>query len=48
MTQGDSTTKAENERQYRVVDQMLTMHALYRDALQRRAFWLNTSFWPPE
>jgi len=32
----------ENERQYRVVDQMITMHSLYRDRMERRAFWLNT------
>ena len=43
MTPGDTTTKNENERQYRVVDQMLTMHALFRDSMERRAFWLNTS-----
>ena len=35
-------TKEENERQYRVVDQMLTMHSLLRDRMERRAFWLNT------
>jgi hypothetical protein len=36
-------TKEENERQYRVVDQMLTMHSLLRDRMERRAFWLNTA-----
>ena len=43
MTQGDTARKKENERQYRVIDQMLTMHALFRDSMERRAFWLNTS-----
>ncbi len=36
------TTKEENERQYRVLDQMLSMHSSLRDRLERRAFWLNT------
>jgi len=43
MRQVVSATKEENEREYRVLDQMLTMHALLRDRLERRAFWLNTS-----
>jgi len=33
----------ENERQYRVTDQMLTMHSSFRDRMERRAFWLNTA-----
>lgn len=32
----------ENERQYSVVDQMLSMHALLRDSYTRRAFLLKT------
>lgn len=36
-------SKAENERQYQVIDQMLTMHSSYRDRMERRAFFLNTS-----
>jgi hypothetical protein len=36
-------TKEENERQYRVIDQMLTMHSSFRDRMERRAFWLNTA-----
>lgn len=36
-------TKEENERQYRVVDQMLTMHSSFRDRMDRRAFLLNTA-----
>jgi len=43
MTEGESTTKEENERQYGVIDQMLTMHSSYRDCMERRAFWLNTA-----
>jgi hypothetical protein len=43
MTEEKSTTKEENERQYRVIDQMLTMHASFRDRMERRAFWLNTA-----
>ncbi len=31
----------ENERQYRVIDQMLTMHAVLRDRYNRRALYLN-------
>ena len=34
--------KAENERQYIVIDQMLTMHSSHSTSLGRRAFWLNT------
>jgi hypothetical protein len=37
------TGRAENERQYSVLDQMLTMHSVLRDKLERRAFWLNTA-----
>ena len=43
MISGEAGAKEENERQYRVVDQILSMHALYRDSLERRAFWLNTT-----
>jgi hypothetical protein len=43
MTPANLTTSVENERQYRVVDQMLTMHSLLRDRMERRAFWLNTA-----
>lgn len=39
----EKSTKDENERQYRVVDQMLTMHSSLRDRMERRAFWLNTA-----
>lgn len=39
---GDMSTKEENERQYRIIDQMLTMHSSLRDRMERRAFWLNT------
>lgn len=42
MSEGESTSKAENERQYRIIDQMLTMHSSFRDRMERRAFWLNT------
>ena len=35
--------ETENERQYRVLSQMLTMHASLRDRYKRRAFLLNTS-----
>lgn len=43
MNEGKPTTKEENERQYRVIDQMLTMHSSFRDRMERRAFWLNTA-----
>lgn len=36
-------SKEENQRQYAVIDQMLTMHSLLRDRMERRAFWLNTA-----
>ena len=42
MSESESKSKQENERQYRVIDQMLTMHSSYRDRMERRAFWLNT------
>jgi hypothetical protein len=42
MEQAD-ITKVENERQYAVIDQMLTMHSILRDRMERRAFWLNTA-----
>ena len=32
----------EYERQFRVIDQMLSMHSSFRDRMERRAFWLNT------
>lgn len=43
MTETKGTTTEENERQYGLVDQKLTMHASYRDHMERRAFWLNTA-----
>ncbi len=43
MTEATPTTKEENERQYGIIDQMLTMHSSYRDSMERRAFWLNTA-----
>lgn len=43
MIDEDPATKEENERQYRVIDQMLTMHSSFRDRMERRAFWLNTA-----
>jgi hypothetical protein len=43
MNEERPTRKEENERQYVVIDQMLTMHSSLRDRLERRAFWLNTS-----
>lgn len=39
----ETSIKEENERQYGVVDQMLSMHSSLRDLMQRRAFWLNTA-----
>lgn len=41
-TRNDSTEQ-ENERQYKLVDQLLSMHASLRDKYGRRAFWLNTA-----
>ena len=41
-TETDNTTR-ENERQYKLVDQLLSMHASLRDKYGRRAFWLNTA-----
>lgn len=35
--------KTENRRQYRVLDQTLTMHAILRDKFKRRALLLNLS-----
>ena len=35
-------SKQENERQYNVIDQLLSMHSTLRDKYERRAFWLNT------
>ncbi len=43
MTETKGTTTEENNRQYGLVDQTLTMHASYRDRMERRAFWLNTA-----
>ena len=43
MTEENPITKEENERQYAVIDQRLTMHSSYRDRMERRAFWLSTS-----
>ena len=43
MSEEKSTSKEENERQYRIIDQMLTTHSSYRDRMERRAFWLNTA-----
>ncbi len=37
-----STTADENQRQYELVDQLLSMHSSLRDRYQGRAFWLNT------
>jgi hypothetical protein len=37
-----TTTKEENQRQYEVVDQLLSMHSIYRDRLELRAFLLNS------
>lgn len=36
------STKEENERQYKLIDQLLSMHSSLRDTYERRAFWLNT------
>lgn len=43
MTEGKTADKEENERQYGVIDQMLTMHSSFRDRMERRAFCLNTA-----
>lgn len=43
MSEATSSPENEFERQYRVIDQMLTMHSSLRDRMERRAFWLNTS-----
>ena len=40
--EGAARSTRELERQYRVVDQSLSMHASLRDAYEKRAFWLNT------
>lgn len=34
--------KEENERQYNLIDQLLSMHSTLRDKFESRAFWLNT------
>ena len=36
------STKEENQRQYKLIDQLLSMHSSLRDRFERRAFWLNT------
>ena len=41
-TRNDSTEQ-ENERQYKLVDQLLSMHSSMRDKYERRAFCLNTA-----
>jgi hypothetical protein len=43
MAERKPATREENERQYGVIDQILTMHASFRDRMGRRAFWLNTA-----
>ena len=37
-----NSSKEENERQYKLIDQLLSMHSSLRDKFERRAFWLNT------
>ena len=39
----NNNTKQENERQYKLVDQLLSMHSLLGEKYERRAFWLNTA-----
>lgn len=39
---GYNNAEQENERQYQVIDQLLSMHASLRDKHRRWAFWLNT------
>ena len=39
----NDSTKQENERQYKLIDQLLSMHSSLRDKYQHRAFWLNTA-----
>ena len=45
MSTGDLSAKRrkERERQYRLVDQSISMHAILRDRYSRRAFLLNTA-----
>lgn len=43
MTEDMSEAREESERQYSVIDQLLTMHSVLRDRMNRRAFWLNTA-----
>jgi hypothetical protein len=43
MTESVEAMTQANEREYRVVGQMLTMHSSLRDRMERRAFWLNTA-----
>ena len=39
----NKNTKQENERQYKLVDQLLSMHSLLGQKYERRALWLNTA-----
>ena len=39
----DYASQQENERQYKLVDQSLSMHSSLRDENQQCAFWLNTT-----
>lgn len=41
-TTDENTSKEENERQYTLIDQLLSMHSSLREKYERRAFWLNT------
>ena len=41
--QGTNGAKQENERQYVLIDQFLSMHSSLRDKYERRALWLNTT-----
>ena len=41
--QGNSGTKQENERQYELIDQLLSMHSSLHDKYERRALLLNTA-----
>lgn len=39
----NNNSKQENERQYELIDQLLSMHSTLRDRYRRRSFLLNTS-----
>ena len=41
--QENNGTKQENERQYELIDQLLSMHSSLRDKYERRSFLLNTA-----